>query len=507
MLKNRQLVLTLGSIITTTLIVLSSCRKINESTELGGDIIPAVDNVNTFDTLLTVEAYNDLFTLGGPVTDTLKEDSTRSDYRYEQFLGWINDDPLFGKTDAQMYFELKPQAFPFKFNNIPYPDSVILDSVVLILDYVETYGDSSVAQTVTVSELISEFRVDTSYLIRKNSDFFVGGLLGSRTFKPSALKDSVKALFDTTSHQLRIKLSDAFGNRLLFYDTNSANNMYASDSLFKTKFKGFALKSTSGNAVMGFDLQGENTKLGIYYRHLHGTGDYDSTVNYFIFKPSLTYGLAGSASHNYAKRDYGTSPIAMAQGGTTPDGYVYMQNTPGSFAKLKIPGLTGLSNRVVHRAELIAEQAYDPSDTLFPPPAFLYLDAYSPVLGRYRNIPYDVVFDGTNGVFNLGSFGAAPINGVDVTGKAIKEWHFNLTRYVQHIVTGTETNYELRLVAPLYAIDQYVAPEPGAPPISFPPTVFINPTIIKGRVRLVGNTSTLDPNPHRLRLRIVYSKL
>lgn len=31
-----------------------SCTKINEATELGDDLIPAVDNVNTFDTTLTV---------------------------------------------------------------------------------------------------------------------------------------------------------------------------------------------------------------------------------------------------------------------------------------------------------------------------------------------------------------------------------------------------------------------------------------------------------------------
>jgi hypothetical protein len=123
----RQLVLTLGSIITGSLILLSSCKKINEATDLGGDLLPAVDNITTFDTTLTVEAYNDLFTLGG--IDSLKEDSTYSHYSYEQFLGRINSDPLFGRTDAQMFFELKPTSYPFTFNNKPSPDSLFLDSV------------------------------------------------------------------------------------------------------------------------------------------------------------------------------------------------------------------------------------------------------------------------------------------------------------------------------------------------------------------------------------------
>jgi len=65
-----------------------SCKKINEATELGGDLIPAVDNVTTFDTTLTVEAYNFLF--------TDQDDTTTSSV--SQFLGNINNDPLFCKT-------------------------------------------------------------------------------------------------------------------------------------------------------------------------------------------------------------------------------------------------------------------------------------------------------------------------------------------------------------------------------------------------------------------------
>jgi Domain of unknown function (DUF4270) len=502
--KNRQLALTLGLIITCTVILFSSCKKINEATELGGDLIPPVDNIHTFDTTVTVEAYNDLFTLSN--IDPLKTDSVYSHYTDEQFLGVINTDPLFGKTDAQMFFELKPTNYPFTFKNKPSLDSLFLDSVVLILDYVETYGDSSVAQMVDVSEITSDFRVDTAYLVRKNTDITVSGLsLGSTTFIPKTLDDSVKAYQDTTSHQLRIKLNTAFGNRLLLYDTAGVNNAYSSDSLFKTKFKGFALKSTSGGkAVMGFDLQGTNTKLAIYYRYLHGLGtDRDTTVDYFYFKPGATYGLAGSASHNYINRDYSGSPLLAAQGGASPDPFVYIQNTPGSFAKIKMPDLGLVNNRVVHRAELIAEQVYDVSDTIFPPPSFLYLDAYDPALAKYRNIPYDVVYDGTNGAYNLSTFGAVPVNALDASGKVVKTWHFNITRYIQHVVTGTEPVYDLRLFAPLYAADQYFLPIAGATAVELPPVVFVNPSMVKGRVRLAGGTA----GPQRMRLRIVFSKL
>ena len=506
-MKKRQLALTLASLITGLVISLSSCKKINEATELGGGLIPPVDNINTFDTSLTVEAYNDLFTLGG--TDPLKEDSLTGSYTDEQFLGVIDNDPLFGKTDAQMFFELKPLNYKYTFGNRP--DSLHIDSVVLVLDYVETYGDTLAPQTINAYEIdqsTPDFRVDTSYFIRRNNNITYTNLLGSKTVIPVSLKDSVKAYKDTTSRQLRIRLSDAFGQRLLNYDTaNTPGHVdgYSSDSVFKSKFRGFALKSVAGgNAIMGFNLQGANTKLAIYYRDDNGDNPKEDTlVNYFSFKPYGSYLLAGSASHNYIGRDYTGTPLLAAQGGTTPDPFVYIQNTPGSFATIKIPFLGNLSNRVVHRAELIAEQAYDPSDAKFTAPQYLYLDAFEPNLSKYLIIPYDLIFDGT-GTLNLGSFGVAPINALDGSGNVVKTWKFNLSRYVQHVVNNTDSVYNLRLFSPLFTRDQYRPAVFGTPVAQ---QVNINPTYAKGRVRLAGNTGPLDANPHRMRLRIVYSKL
>lgn len=508
-MNKRHLALTLGLFTIGIFILLGSCRKINEATELGGDVIPPVDNITTFDTTLTVEAYNDLFTLGGGTGDSLRQDTTKSTYGDEQFLGLINNDPLFGKTDAQMYLELRPTTFPFAFANKK--DSITLDSVVLILDYVETYGDTTIPQTINVSEITNNFKSDSFYYVRRNTDFVTGPLLGTRTFAPAALHDTIKAFQDTTIMQLRIRLNDAFGNRLLGYDSISSgpNNAYSSDSAFKVKFKGFALKSISGgNAVMGFNLQGANTKLAIYYKYLHGVGtDLDTTVAYFRFKPSGTYFKDATVSHNYVGRDYSLKPIEAAQGGTTPDPFLYLQNTPGSFAIIKTPSLVGLSNRVIHRAELIAEQVFDVSDTVFPPPNFLYLDAYAPSIKKFRNIPFDVMYDGTTGSFNLNSFGVVPVNAVDGSGKVIKTWHFNISRYVQHVVNSTEPVYDLRLFAAIETADQYYSPVIGATPVTNPPIVPINPRMVIGRVQLFGNTGTSDSNPHKLRIRIVYSKI
>lgn len=495
-MKKKHLAFPLGAILISSLIFFS-CKKINEATSLGDDLIPPVDNIHTFDTVLDVQAFNDTFSIA--------TDSTIITKSYTHYLGLISNDPFFGRTDARMYLQLKPNYFPFFFSGKP--DSLHIDSVVLVLDYVDVYGDTTVPQTVNVYEIAqgSDFHADSiykysGYRVRENNISYAG-LLGSRTFQPLVLNDSVMAFQDTTVNQLRIRLDDAFGARLLAYDS-AVGGAYKNDSTFNTKFKGFALESTSGDALMGFNLNGANTKLAIYYRDDNGdapVANWDTLVTY------LPFGVL-SASAQYVKRDYAGTPIEAAAGLPTPADIVYIQATPGSYATLKIPNLAGLSNRIVHRAELIMEQVYHISDSTYTTPGGLYLDAYDASVQKYRTVPYDFQFD-LNGNPNHANFGAFPFYGKDVNGNPIRIWRFNLSRYVQNLVNGIEPYYDLRLSAPIYTYNLYRLGRPGNTSTSTP--VPLNVAAGKGRVRLHGggDGSQPNPNPQRMRLRIVYSKL
>lgn len=496
-MKNKYAALLPGVIILSTLILLFSCKKINEATELGGDLIPAVDNIHTFDTTLEIEAFTDTFTLA--------TDSTLSLSTFDHYLGVITNDHFFGKTDARIFLELKPSSYKYTFANKP--DSLHIDSVVLVLDYKETYGDTVMPQTVNVYEIggqSTDFWFDSVTRFRKNNIPKLG-LLGSRTFEPRILNDSIKAYQDTTANQLRIRLNDAFGQRLLNYDTVGASGAYSSDSSFREKFKGFALESVSGNAIMGFDLTGINTKLAIYYKDDNNDAPvdkWDTLVTYFNFTQL-------SASSNYIQRDYTGTPLAAAAGGTTPDNIIYIQNTPGTYATIKIPGLAGLSNRIVHRAELIMEQVHDVSDSLFPPPPRLYVDAYDSGISQFRTVPYDLSYDYSSLASNIDAFGGNPFRALDGAGNSINTWHFDLSRYVQHVVNRTEPAYNLRVYAPVYTINQYGGTGTA---LGDAIRVYVNSTVdglgtpVKGRVRLYGGDPT-KINPQRMRLRIVYSKI
>ena len=473
------------------LFIVSSCKKINETTEIGGNVIPGVDGVNTFDTSLSLQTFNHIF--------EGKDDSATAivGLTNNQILGNISNDPLFGKTNAKMFLQLKPEVYPWSFSGVYNKDSLYIDSVVLVLGWNGNYGDTNTPQKVNVKEIdqFSDFRVDSLLTIRDPGPSTTT-LLGTKTFNPSNLKDTVKAYQDTTTGQLRVRLDNSFGRRLLDYDTAHA---YANDSAFNTYFKGFAIEAdqTVGNALMAFGIyQNPKTKLAIYYRYTKG-GKVDTTVNYFLVKPGA------SANHNYVNRfDFAGTPVLAASNTPAEDDLIYIINTPGSYATIKIPALRDLSNRIIHRAEFIVEQVYDPSsDNKFLPPYGMMLDVYDSILGDHKFIPYDFNPD-RDGNPNPG-FGLYGQNTVDGVGNPIKVWKFDLTRYVQNVLTKQEPLHDFRL----YTTQTAIARKKDIVLNNSGPYVYaganLNPNFAFGRVRVGGGNHPTQ----KMRLRLVYSKI
>jgi hypothetical protein len=74
----------------------SGCTRIT-STDIGAGLIPPIDGVVTKDTLLDV------------ITDSFDDlDSARLYSADNHLVGAITNDPLFGKTTASLFFEMKP---------------------------------------------------------------------------------------------------------------------------------------------------------------------------------------------------------------------------------------------------------------------------------------------------------------------------------------------------------------------------------------------------------------
>ena len=461
--------------------LLFSCTKINEATELGDELIPAVDNVNTFDTTLDVQAAYFRY-----------EDSSKHLISENMALGTIND-PAFGNTTADMYFNLSSTVY----GSSPFKDTVeAIDSVVLSVSYRSAYGDTLPSNqiTVQVSEINSGNGFEDSVLYRyDNPGFTTGPSIASKTFTIPQLRDSLRVGLkrDTAkvANVLRIKFANnVLGQKLASFDT-TANGGYKNDSLFRKKFRGLAIKTTNVSSAIGalayFNVNDlTNTALLVYYRSRNGATK-DTVVARFVHS---TYSQANSI-----RRTAGGEYLAKFNQPSSQK--LYIQSSPtGSYIGIKIPGLSTFPNKVIHRAELIAYSvpADNPAaDNILTSPNRLILDHK----GENSNKDSAYMFDndiqpGFDGSLDFAAFGG--------NLRADQSYRFKLTRYVQGIVTRGERNDSLRLFAPLRAT---MYSKTLRQLISVPNLDFI----ARGRV-VIANSNFPDPNK-RLRLRIIYSNL
>ena len=463
----------------TAFLVYTSCTKI-DTTDLGNGLIPAVDNVNTFDTILEVSTDNKLFV---DTTDMLYEDG--------HAIGIIENDAEFGKTTAALYSTFNPASYgSYPFLN---RDAVKIDSIVLSLAYTSTYGDSTGIQEFEVREIkpSADFK-DSVYPIT-NPDFDVlPTVLGKATVNFLRLKnDSVYYVNAketvSTINELRIPLDTAFGRRFVNYDTSGA---YQSDEKFKVLFKGLEVRANEGTSP---------TKKGFAYFNL--TDNARSRITFYCrierdgvkdtIAPVFTY--TAGAEANIIRRAPANAYLANVTNTTENDEKLYIQSTPGSYATIKIPGLSGLSNRVIHRAELIAERAQGAEDNIYGPPSTLFIDAISTTGDSAFTIRND---------FSL--VNAAPGYDLTTIGGILKDnkYTFNISRYVQSIATRQFPNYTLRIYAPYIIRPYFMAPNTNQ--VSGKTQVVLNTPVASGRVILLGGGSAA---PERMRLRIIYSKI
>lgn len=462
-----------------------SCTKI-DTTDLGNDLIPAVDNVNTFETILDIQTDNFLL-----------NDAPEFPYNLDHAVGIIENDPDFGRTDAALYFDVSPSAFKsYPFGN---KDSLVnVDSVVLSLTYKSLYGDSNSVQRFEVFEIdpSANFRYQDSLDYKTDHPDFpiLPTSLGARTVDFKILNDSVHYINGTDTigavNELRIHLDPSFATRFINADTTTA---YQNDSIFKTFLKGLAVKtnnsaSPSKNALAYFDLTNEKTKLTFHCRIKQNgsTVRTSPSFRYFNNNGTSTSSIGGQA--NLIKRTPANGYLANVTNSNANDATLYIQSTPGSYATLKIPGIDTLTNRVIHRAEIVAERINPVSDA-FTTPDLLFIDL----------INNDTAFTLPNDFVRTGE----STYDVNLLGGRLKDnkYVFNISRHVQNIVTNKKLNYTLRIYSPFIA-QPYILDASGNKS-GLPLILLINPRVAYGRVIIAGGSHPTK----KMQLRIIYSKI
>jgi hypothetical protein len=433
-------------------------------------------------------------------------DSTEVASTDDHVLGKISNDPLFGTTTASIFAQFKPTFFPYYYGNAK--DTVIgFDSVVLCLSYKGFWGDS-ITQPVKlevrqVSPGIGGLW-DSIYIAKtiNYAPAVNGTLLGSKQIDFNTLGNYIKYSNgkDSVKNQIRINLSASAFASALYAKDSSGNNSFRSDSLYKLFDNGLAITASTGNGLLYTNLTDSSSKLEIHYRRKNG-GVPDTIYSAFKVTTVLSSSISPSATVNNVVRN---RPAHITNPPATP-AEIYLQTTPGTYANLNIPALSTLSNRIIHRAEIIVEQVPFSlqSDKDFSAPNFLYLDIQDTGSIKWKPVYFDL--NPSSGYDPDNSLSFFPGAGIDfayfggfvrdktVAGNPIKYYNFNITRHVQQIVTKHTSNYPFRLYAP-YDIfyKQYTNL-----PIPF------NNRLANGRVK-VGSGNNAN---YKMRLRIVYSRL
>jgi hypothetical protein len=473
--------------------IFTACTRIG-TTELGLGLLPSMDAYNTKDTVLEVETI----TVDRP-------DSLRVYGSDDHIVGTITNDPIFGSTSASMFFQLKPTYFPYATRGNK--DSVVIDSAVLILSYKGFYGDSSRPVTLNLKRISAATPLMPDSIIASNYPEVYNLQTDATMANPYTLdftrvRDTVKNRFEVATNQIRIPLTRAFTEMFLrTFDTT----VYKNDTTLRQNFPGFALTASgsNNNVLVRINLLDTNTKLGLYYSSNSVTsptaGYRDTVVDYFRFS------LYNNGHANFIKRNRTGSEVASRLGNTN-DSIVYVQTSPGTMVKVKIPGLKGFANKIIHRAELVAEQVPTDNPTALEAqwkvPNYLFLGAYDSVSKSIRNLPND--YQGAVNTNQFVRFGGyvlfKTVQGVD----NVATYTFEISRYMQGVISRKDSVFDLRIIAPVNEAIKYV---PGYPNNLSSGVDYLTSSMGNqpglGRVRLGGGKHSKN----KMRLRVYYSDL
>ncbi|MFN8243123.1 MAG: DUF4270 family protein [Ferruginibacter sp.] len=474
----------------------SGCSKL-DTTDVGTDMLPAVDNVHTF-----LQTF-DVNTTQGYINDDTAFVVKAGDH----LLGYVND-PLFGTTEGSIFMQIKPQFFPYYIGRYPTDTLLGLDSAVLCLKVKDFWGDSTQPVHLSVYPVFDNaFRDSVIHVFDHNyKPNYTGFLLGSTDVDIRRLPDTVHYTNnrDYSVGLIRIKLDYNWALQLYHRDSlsgNPANNAFYNDTTYRSFYHGLAVvcDGPKGQALMYVNLADTSTKIEMHYRRTN-VGVKDTTYASFRVITS-TYNTSSTA--NFVKRVRGGASLSPAPG------ELYIQTgVNGSCANLKIPGLDTFKNCIIHRAELIIKQIpTNPFvDSALSCPSYLLVDLKDTGANNfYKPIYYDLnpssLYDPDLVLSSIywpdvdhASFGGYPRSTVDNFGNSIKYFNINISRYVQQLITRHSPNYTLRLYAPY---------EVYYPKYTDPYRVGYGNNLCAGRVRIGGGNNV----NYKMTVRVIYSKL
>ncbi len=383
----------------TALLFSYGCRDEND---LGLNILPPSDQIGT--------DFSDTATV---LSSTAYEDTLQTDELSIQLLG-SDLDPVFGLTTASIFTQVSLAGTP------AFADSIVADSLVLSLAYLSYYGDTNLAQTVTVYRMSEQMYVDSDYYSNRIFSYDSANPLGTLTFSPApkspVFVDSVEAI-----PQIRIKLPQWLADSLVWLN---GQQEYSSNAKWLEYFKGLFIKAENANAPGAISqMNFFNSAMSLYF--------HDSASSY-TYNFSLKDGRLNHFFHDY------NGSAVQANVGSDTDTVNYLMGMSGLKTKISFPHLkhfTDSGNILINRAELqITSQT--PSAT-------------SPLPSRLILVTNDAA---GNVIFPIDYYEASGYYGGGLNSTT-NGYTFNITRHLQRYLDGTEPSSDFVLAVSGSGVD------------------------------------------------------
>lgn len=393
-----------------SLFTLVSCE---EPSEIGLDSLGNENPLGTsFTDTITVKAAT-----------VLLPDSVVSFQKPFLFAGRFTNN-IFGSVAAQSFMRIGITAAGATFTDAA---TARVDSTVLVLDYNESYGDTTQNLTLNVHKLTESFKDEETYFTNKALTFDPNAVIGTVTFKPTPKKVNKKVVTVnnasttvTQSYPVRIKLNNAFGNDLL---AQSGKTPLSKQDEFNKFLPGLALTAT-GNAqsVLGF-TQTDSTYFRVYYT----AGDKKLQYNLFISDVHSTQLTTNRSNSALAGLQAPGDGVSSANTNNT----AFLQESVGIKTKLTFPYLTkfkeALGNVAINRAELLIPVK---SPATFVPSPFIYLYQANSNnrIARYSGNSWGIAANG----LPVGSNDLPPVSGAYRT--TTQNYIIDITSYLQGVL-------------------------------------------------------------------------
>ncbi len=407
------------------------------------------DDTNTLGTTYEGNPVDAAFTDSVSVTaSTVLANDSIVGYRNGNLLVGTFTTEKLGTTAAQSYLTILPTASTISVGSS-------LDSIVLMLDYDEYYGDTTQNYTLEVRELATLFRADaTHYTSNNNNIAALPNLLGSVTFVPKPKRTNSRTASSgtvtKTSIPVRIKLNNELGQRILSLPATTLSNL----AEFAKSFKGVVLSSGADTkAALGFAPDADSTYLRVYYTTTDNKKQkYDLVIRGENDRLNeISRNLAGSALASLTKS--GDSIASVATNNET-----YLQESTGIVTKITFPYLDRFREKLnvndiaVNRAELIIPVKDNPNYSPSPAAYLVETNKTNRILKASNRLPRVVIEDPLETIARGGTPPRDSQAGAIRYNKDKKAYIVNVTKYVQDViyrrqsVNGNLTSNSLLLV-------------------------------------------------------------